>query len=228
MPGTSLYNPVIWEEWYFYFFLPRTYNSFHFLLQSYFITELIKTDERGTLVIFMFLIERLYCIWLLILGAYNDPVKKDTFLYVNYTSVKKKLYKGVLNSLFTPDIICRINNLPQDKKRKKEKLPRLFILFNRWKFWILRIVSSPSSEYQASAQTAPERPSFITLSNVPTHLWPRSITSLCLIFIRALVTLWALLVSFCLTGFPPPWEWKLQESWAFRPSPSLLYPQCLE
>lgn len=101
MPGTSLYNPVIWEEWYFYFFLPRTSNLFHFLLRSYFITKLIKTDERGTLVMFMFLIERLYCIWLLILGAYNDPVKKNTFLYVNYTSVKKKNYIRESSTLFS-------------------------------------------------------------------------------------------------------------------------------
>ena len=55
MPWTSLCNPVIWEEWYFYFFIPHIYNSFLFLLQSHFITKLIKTDERDILVIFMFL-----------------------------------------------------------------------------------------------------------------------------------------------------------------------------
>ena len=52
---TSLYNTVIWEEWYFYFFLPHVYNPFLLLLQSHFITKLIKTDERDILVIFMFL-----------------------------------------------------------------------------------------------------------------------------------------------------------------------------
>lgn len=62
-------------------------SSFHifithfFFIQSHFIAELIKTDWRESLVIFMFLIEHPWCFWLWILGTYNAPGKEENLLW---------------------------------------------------------------------------------------------------------------------------------------------------
>lgn len=75
---SSLYNSVI-SECYFYFLLSHIYNSFLFI-QSHFIAKLIKTDEKHSLIIFMFFIEHPLCFWLWVLGMYNAPVKEENLL----------------------------------------------------------------------------------------------------------------------------------------------------
>lgn len=79
MSQTSfLYNSVI-SECHFYFLSSHIYNSFLFI-QSHFIAKLIKTDERDSLVMFIFLIAHPLCFWLWMLGMYNAPVKEENGL----------------------------------------------------------------------------------------------------------------------------------------------------
>lgn len=75
----------------------RIYDSFLFI-QSHFITKLIKTDERDSLVIFIFLIAHPLCFWLWMLSMYDAPVKEENCLCLFSLVHQWKFWKSLLSN----------------------------------------------------------------------------------------------------------------------------------